>query len=92
MNAQGNVGDNLRSEISAPESWQLALNRAEHARPAAMWNMIWARGSFQRGLEIGRTAGFFTNVLTSHCATLHVIEVLSEAFERAAVHFAHKQN
>lgn len=92
MNAQVNVGDNLPREISAPESWQLALNRVEHVRPAAMWNMIRARGSFRRGLEIGRTAGFFTKVLTSCRAPLRVIEVISEAFERAAVRVAHTQN
>jgi hypothetical protein len=92
MNAQVNVGDNLRSESSAPQSWQLAFNRVEHVRPAAMWNMIRALGSFLRGLEVGRTAGFFTKVLTSHGATLHVIGLLSEVFERAAVHFDHKQS
>lgn len=92
MNAQVNVGDNLRSEISAPESWQLALYRVEHVRPAALWNMIRARGSFRRGLKIGRTAGFFTKFLTNHCATLHVIKMLSEAIERAAVHVAQRQN
>ena len=40
MNAQVNVGDHLWIEMPAPDSWQLASNRFEHVRYAAMLNMM----------------------------------------------------
>jgi LmbE family N-acetylglucosaminyl deacetylase/2-polyprenyl-3-methyl-5-hydroxy-6-metoxy-1,4-benzoquinol methylase len=86
MNALIDVRDHLRTEISAPDPWQLASNTFEHLRYAIMLNMIRARGPFRRGLEIGCAAGFFTKLLADHCASLHVVDVLPEAIARAAAH------
>lgn len=86
MNAQIDVTDHLRTEISAPDPWRLASNRFEHLRYATMLNMIRARGPFRCGLEVGCAAGFFTKLLADHCDSLHVIDILPEAIERAAAH------
>jgi LmbE family N-acetylglucosaminyl deacetylase/2-polyprenyl-3-methyl-5-hydroxy-6-metoxy-1,4-benzoquinol methylase len=91
MTVQIDVSDHLRTEISAADPWQLASNRFEHLRYATMLNMVRARGPFRRALEIGCAAGFFTKLLADHCGSLHVVDVLPEAIERAAAHVGRRE-
>ncbi|MGE4064897.1 MAG: SAM-dependent methyltransferase [Rhodospirillaceae bacterium] len=86
MTVQVDVIAHLRTEISAPDPWLLASNPFEHKRYAIMLNMIAARGPFASALEVGCAAGFFTKLLADRCASLHVVDVLPEAIERARRH------
>lgn len=92
MSAPLDVKKHLQTEIAARDPWGLESNLFEHQRYAIMLNMIRTRGTFERGLEVGCAAGFFTGLLASYCRALHVVDVLPEAIERAARRTRDRQN
>lgn len=84
MAAALDVGQHLETEIATPDPWRLESNPFEHERYNRMLNLARAHGPFERGLEVGCAAGVFTELLAPYCRTLHVVDVLPAAVERAS--------
>jgi LmbE family N-acetylglucosaminyl deacetylase/SAM-dependent methyltransferase len=85
MSASLNVAEHLRAEIASADPWRLGANLFEQRRYAIILDMMRAHGrTFERGLEVGCAAGVFTEMLAPHCRTLHVVDVMPAAIERAA--------
>lgn len=84
LNAALDVDQHLETEIATPDPWRLESNPFEHERYNIMLNMVRAHGPFERGLEVGCAGGFFTELVAPYCRTLHVVDVLAAAIERAS--------
>ena len=79
------VPRHLRAEMTKADPWGLESNPFEHRRYAIMLDMIRSWGRSERGLEIGCAAGAFTQMLSPHCDSLHVVDVMAEAVQRHAL-------
>lgn len=83
-----NVAEHLSAEMASEDPWRLGTNLFEARRYAIILDMmrahIGSEGKFERGLEVGCAAGVFTSLFAPQCKSLHVIDVMPAAIERAA--------
>jgi len=76
------VKAHLQAEITTADPCVSEAIRSKLRRYAIKLDMIRAHGHFERALEIGCAAGVFTELLASHCRTLHVVDVMPQAIDR----------
>jgi LmbE family N-acetylglucosaminyl deacetylase/ubiquinone/menaquinone biosynthesis C-methylase UbiE len=77
------VDAHLKSEIVKADPWNLRSNPFEQRRYDIMLNLIATAGPFDTALEVGCAAGAFTAQLAGRCGSLHVVDVLPQAIDRA---------
>ena len=97
MTSALNVADHLRAEMASDDPWKLGTNLFEQRRYAIILDMMRTHAAtegamFERGLEIGCAAGVFTALLAPHCKSLHVVDVMPAAIERAATRLKDRGN
>lgn len=97
MTSALNVADHLRAEMASDDPWKLGTNLFEQRRYAIILDMMRTHAAtegamFERGLEIGCAAGVFTALLAPHCKSLHVVDVMPAAIERAAARLKDRGN
>lgn len=93
MAAKLNVVEHLHTEISSEDPWRLGTNLFEQRRYAIILDMMQAHGrAFGSALEIGCAAGVFTGMLAPRCGSLHVVDVMPAAIERAAARLQDRSN
>ncbi|MGE4064224.1 MAG: SAM-dependent methyltransferase [Rhodospirillaceae bacterium] len=89
------VDDHLKAEMASEDPWRLGTNLFEARRYAIILDMMRVHAGtrgFERGLEIGCAAGVFTALLAPQCKSLHVVDVMPAAIERASARLKDHRN